>query len=321
MIYEYAMDPECLGTFNSFWQALSQFGVHHGRVLCECPTKWLKDVKKAIYDATGDDDYECAMLIERLKELEDSDWFVRRASEKLDQSKDSWFEKILPEHQRMPFRGVICNGPKAANGELVLTKYDLRDENPNWYVDPTPQVARTAGDIARAFAPLGRRAADLLIIDPYFGQKPHDFLSIPAIISSSHCNESPLKRIEIHTVFEPGKPNSKSVTEIEKSITHALKVEFCNLLPKDLPQLSVTIWERSVAGDAFHDRYLLTNIGGVGITVGLDVGKQDERLNEDTTIFRLGPELFLLRKSQFDRHSVEHKRLAKKYKWVKDVVV
>ncbi len=312
MIYEYAIDPKCLSEFNTFWQALNQFGIHHGRVLCTCPKKWLRDVRKAIYDAAGDDYVERDKMIDRVEELQHSGWLITRALSKPDDSANSWIERILPEHRRMPFHGIICNGSEN-DVDCILTKYDLNDKNSNWYVDPTPQVTRTATDIAFAFAPLGRLSSDLLIIDPYFGEKPHNFSSIPEIVQASHCTERPLKRVEIHTVSN----RKGGIAATKKSVRHALSVEFRASLPAELP-IRVSIWECKEKGDVFHDRYLLTDLGGVGITVGLDVGQEDVRSNEDTTMFRLGRELYERRKAQFDRSSTLH---WEEYKFIDDIIV
>ena len=148
----------------------------------------------------------------------------------------------------------------------MLTKYDLRDANPFWFVDQTPLVQRTANDIARAFAPLGRISTDLLIIDPFFGEKPHDFASIPAIIEASNCEQTPLQRVEIHTVHEPHNSKRKRLAEIRKSIKHALCAAFQNRVPSSL-KIRVCIWETVTDGDDFHDRYILTNLGGVGVSL------------------------------------------------------
>lgn len=252
------------------------------------------------------------MLVDRLEEIMHSGWLIRRPESAFDHEKKHWVEKVLPEHQRKAFRGIICDGPKEL--DCVLTKYDLNDKNPCWYVDPTPQVKRTAGEMAMAFAPLGQISTDLLVIDPFFGEKPQDFSSIPAIIAASHRGQTPLQRIEIHTVGH----RKSGVVSTRNSVRHALSVEFRNQLPKDSPPIRVSIWERLETGDVFHDRYLLTNLGGVGITVGLDVGQGGVRANQETTMFRLGPELYQRRKSQFDRMSACHQE---EYRWIEDIMV
>jgi len=302
MIYEYAIDPEC--DQNTLWQALSQFGIHRGRILGECPSNFRKKLKKAIQVAAGEDYDERDRLVAQFEQMLDEGWFIKRQGQEsaYNNSKDTWIQKILPGHKRQPFRGLICDGPKEL--DCVLTKYDLRDANPFWFVDQTPIVQRTADDIAQAFAPLGRISTDLQIIDPYFGENPHGFASIPAIIDVSNCEHTPLQRVEIHTVHEPGR---KDVSKIKNSIEHALGTEFRRTLPKSLP-IRVFIWETVTDGDGFHDRYILTNLGGVGVSMGLDVGKNDGFGSHKNTIFLLSPKLYQLRKDQFDTDSVLHKR-------------
>jgi len=303
MIYEYAIDPEC--DQNTLWQALSQFGIHRGRILRECPSNFRKKLMKAIHLAAGDDDVERDILVAQFEQMLDEGWFIKRPVSAYDPSQDTWIQRILPEHQRQPFRGLISDGPKEL--DCVLTKYDLWDTNPFWFVDQTPLVQRTANDIAQAFAPLGRISTDLLIIDPFFGEHPHDFASIPAIIEASNCEQTPLQRVEIHTVHEPLNSKRKGMAEIRKSTEHALGTEFRSRLPKAL-RIRVSIWETVPDGDDFHDRYLLTNLGGAGVSLGLDVGGNDRLGNHKNTIFLLSPKLYQLRKDQFDRDSVQHKR-------------
>ncbi len=303
MIYEYAIDPHC--DHDTLWCALSQFGIHRGRILCECPADWRAQLKEAIHAKAGDDDIARKILVARFEQLLDEGWLLKRPVSAYDDSKPRWIEKITPEHRRQGFRGLICDGPKKLN--CVLTKYDLQDSNRYWYVDQTPLIQRTADDIAQAFAPLGRISTDLLIIDPFFGEHPHDFASIPAIIEASNCEQTPLQRVEIHTVHEPHNSKRKGVLEIRNSIDHALGTEFRSTLPKSL-RIRVFVWETVNEGDSFHDRYILTNLGGVGVSMGLDVGKNDGLGSHKNTIFLLSPKLYQLRKNQFDTDSVLHKR-------------
>lgn len=306
MIYEYAIDPE--SSSELLWQALTQFGIHRGRILCECPSNFRKKLKKAIYAAAGGDDIERNCLVAEFEKMLDEGWVVRRGISAYDHSQETWLQRILPEHRRQPFRGLICDGPKEV--ECALSKYDLRDANEFWFVDQTPLVKRTANEIATAFAPLGRISTDLLIIDPYFGEKPHSFESIPAIVAGAACQQTPLERVEIHTVHEEFKKDGKSLSEFVRSIKHAMGTAFRSQLPEG-PPLRVCIWERLKGGDAFHDRYVLTNLGGVGITLGLDVGgeRKADFENHMNTMFLLSPPTYRRRKDQFDTESVEFKRL------------
>jgi hypothetical protein len=303
VLYEYAIDPE--SDPNTLWCALSQFGVHFGRILCECPPNFRKKLRKAIYTAAGADEIERDMLISRFERMLDQGWFVRRPASDFDASQENWISRILPEHNRDPFRAMIWSGEK--NRDDVLTRLDLHDENPYWFVDQTPVVARTAGAIANALGPLGKISADLLFVDPFFGEKPHDFSSIPEIIRVSHCDHMPLQRVEIHTVHEANNTKRKRVDEIKKSVAHALGTEFRSAIPRQF-KIRVCIWETAAGGDDFHDRYILTNLGGVGISLGLDVGSGDRLGSHKNTIFRLSPRLYQRRKDQFDTESVAFKR-------------
>ena len=303
MIYEYAIDPQC--DHNTLWCALSQFGIHRGRVLCECPADWREQLKKAIHAAACDDYIEQKILVARFEQLLDEGWLIKRPVSAYDDSKPTWIERIRPEHVRQRFRGLICDGPKKLN--CILTKYDLQDSNQYWYADPTPLVPLTADDIAQAFAPLGKISTDLLIIDPYFGEDPHSFESIPAIIEASNCEQTPLQRVEIHTVHATNRIKRKEVSDIRNSIGHALGTEFRSRLPKSI-LIRIFIWETVTDGDAFHDRYILTNLGGVGVSLGLNVGKKEALQTNMNTVFLLSPKLYQLRKDQFDTDSVLHKR-------------
>jgi hypothetical protein len=303
VLYEYAIDPE--SDPNTLWCALSQFGVHLGRILSECPSSFRKKLRKAINAAAGDDEIERNMLISRFERMLDQGWLVRRPTSDYDGTKETWISRILPEHAREPFRALIWSGGKVRDD--VLTKHDLSGENPYWAIDQTPVVARSAGGIANAFAPLGRISSDLLFVDPFFGEKPHDFSSVPEIIRVSQCEHMPLQRVEVHTVHEAHNSKRKRVDEIRRSVEHALGKQFCSTLPHQL-QIRVCIWETVADGDDFHDRYVLTNLGGIGISLGLDVGANDRLEKHRNTIFRLSSRLYQRRKEQFDTESVAFKR-------------
>ena len=159
----------------------------------------------------------------------------------------------------------------------------LDETHPLWNVSRSRIVPRVAREMAACVAPLLRVCKEVLFIDPHFGpenprhRRPlEEFL---AVILKGRDGVPPT-RIEIHTSDE-----AKALF---------FKDECEQRLPDIIPEgMSVRLvrWRQREGGEKLHNRFILTDRGGVRFGVGLDDGEDGETdevelLGEATYQFR-----------------------------------
>jgi hypothetical protein len=137
--------------------------------------------------------------------------------------------------------------------------------------------------MAARVAPLLRAAMEILFIDPHFGPENIRYRRpLEAFLSAifDQRGGEPLKKVEIHTSA--------------KSEALSFKNECERRLPPMVPQgmiLRLVRWRQRDSGEKLHNRYILTDRGGVLLGVGLDDGKPEETddivsLDDATSKFR-----------------------------------
>lgn len=282
MIHEYAVDPDALSSFNEIWQALEQFGVAHGRVLVQCPKTWwktvtenLKNAERVLHPA------EYKSLEERCFRLKEAKKIIRRKNLKYDGEKP-FVEALATEHADRPFRAVL-QIERATTGPIpVLSRLDLHDSNPLWKVRRSQAVPRTAVALADVVAPLLRISTDFLIVDPYFGSKPEEYPSLVKMLQGAAAQKASLKRIEIHT----------RVIGTAIFIQDKARTAIVPRLPPGT-EIKVFQWKERVGGERLHDRFILTDRGGISSSYGWDSGEPGQStevslLDDDSYLFRWG---------------------------------
>jgi hypothetical protein len=288
MIHEYAVDPEALASFNEIWQALEQFGVAHGRVVVQCPKKWWSIVKRNLDAAESVlHPREYKSLEERCFRLKESRKLIYRKNLAFDGEKP-FVEALAAEHADRPFRAVVQLQPSAQTSIPVLSRFDLHDGNPLWKVCRSQAVNKNPDALARVVVPLLRISADLLFIDPYFGSKPQDYQSFLRMIQMAAEQNCTLQRIEIHT----GIKGTAAFIQ-DKART--------SIMPRLPPETEIKVfqWKERHGGERLHDRFVLTDRGGMLSTYGWDSGDP----GQTTEVSLLDEDSYRLRWTQYQRET------------------
>jgi hypothetical protein len=135
-------------------------------------------------------------------------------------------------------------------------------------VSTSSVIPRKAHEIAVCVALLLQSCHEILFIDPYF--RPYDIRhrrpleAFLAAVIDKRQGTSPT-RIEIHTG--------------DNASAHYFREECERRLPSIVPQgmrVRIVRWRPREGGELLHNRYILTDIGGVSFGVGLDDGADGE---------------------------------------------
>lgn len=263
MIHEYAVEPELVATWVDRQVGryfIEKFGLGQPRIVSRYPKRW----KKLVWDAFGGGN---ELDRKRLEEL------VARLSETMVKRRDSvwnpdagWAANTEEEHRRVPFHAILARtNPRGLGHVLVADEVD--DTTALWAIARGRTVPRTAADMAAAVGSMLRSAETVVFVDPHFGpgkrhrQPLEAFLR--AVADGRPCDVP--RRIEVQCAADgDGRATPEFFREQCQNRLHGcvppkLRVEIVRLCQRD-------------GGERLHNRYILTDLGGVTFGVGLDEG-------------------------------------------------
>jgi hypothetical protein len=258
MIHEYAVEPEVLSRWQNFRYFSENFGVSRGRLISEFPKEWVKRVYESL---EGCKDIEKSTIIQRLKHLKETALLPRRYQGH-DWNNGAWIDNAVTEHLKTSFRAIIAvANPKSF--DFVRCGDDLDETDPLWRAETECRIERTATQMAECAATLLRASSKIRFVDPYF--EPND----PRFTN-------PLKEFLRRALTDRGKAGLRNIeyhTSNRATRAHILNAAarnwawFRGLLPRGL-RLQIVQWHK----DDMHNRFILTERGGMKFANGLDEG-------------------------------------------------
>lgn len=283
MYRDYALDPEALVVPYTVGVLNNAFSWAQGRTIAEYPRKWQNKVLAAINASSLPpvarkrvEDWAFRMVMQRL---------VIPRQDRYDERR-TWLQNAQDEHVRRPFKRIVSRtcDPEPAD---FLSIERLRDGEARW-PDSSGHIPRRAQDFAEALANLLLRSADVLFVDPYFDPRKRRFRNqIEAMIRTFCTDRQPsvTTRIELHTSIERffDRNDAPTLAEVARVAT-LLKTDCETQLPKCIPggfRLTLHLWKELAKGHQFHNRFVLTNLGGVKFGHGLDEGDPDRDEHDD----------------------------------------
>ncbi len=285
MIHEYAIEPEAVVEWASkrlrCRYIMENFGEGHPRIMTRFPKKWVKQC----LDSQSLDDNTRKNLLELVFHLKKC--AVRRSEPPYDPA-CSWMENTEKENQRYPFRAILATS-SLNNLDNVLLSHEIGDwqDSPLWQNQRQLIIERTAESMVKTVAPLLQKAREIHFVDPHFTPSAKRFVQpFAAMVKAAvQCPAYPSKeRIAYH------------VSDKWKFDTF---YEDCQkYLPARIPvgvKIQFKRWSQRSGGDNLHNRYILTDLGGISFNIGLDTGHKGE-IEEITLLIR---ELWAKRWSQY----------------------
>lgn len=284
MLQEYALEPELLNNWPNFRYFIEKFGPSKGRLISEYPIHWKSLVYKSLASCP---DREKKMIEVKLQKLDKH--FFRSRMRDLEPTLN-WLSNALSEHSREPFHAIIAKQNPQNHRQVLESEY-LDETHPLWVIETQKEIKRTASEMGSCIKPLLQWSQEFVFVDPYFfglggGGNRHlrpleEFLKI--IIANRTPNFS-VKRLEYHT------SDRIAADQFENR---------CNtVLPRIIPQgllLDIIIWPQG----SLHNRYVLTERGGVSFGMGLDDCDYGNSIENDDVIL-LDQPLF---QTQWNRYS------------------
>lgn len=274
MIYEYALEPELVATWTDrreFRYFVERFGLGQGRVVSRYPKRWTRLVWEA-FDGTGDlDRKRLEELLARLSER-----MVRRRDARWDPALAGWLANAERENGRRPFHAILARANPRGHPSVVVGADVDEDSVPRWAVPRGLSVPRKAAAMADAVAPALRCSSIVIFVDPHFGpERPRHRRPFEAFLERILRQRPghPPNRVEVHT--------SAVGTGTESFFRGECQARLRRCIPEGM-RIVVRRLHQRTGGEMLHNRYILTDLGGVAFGVGLDDGDDGE--NDDLTL-------------------------------------
>ena len=276
MYKEYAVEPTLICSFDRFRAVIDgKCGWYHGRLIAEYPRSW----KRLVYDA-------CALCKDvekkRIEERLQAGSFLVKREGALPPENGPWISSALAEHARLCFSAVIADGtyhnhPDIHDGRLIT------ESDTAWQV-PSGIVPRAVDDYVNAASLLLMNSSRILFIDPHFKPQERRFTdtlrALLEVAVAGGYKRSVLAQFELHLLSVPPPKDTDAPREYSLRLRKLAE----SYLPKFVPtgqSLSVFIWGRredtrtgQAVGERFHNRYILTELGGINFGIGLDAAHE-----------------------------------------------
>jgi len=280
VIYEYAVEPSLLNTWNDFRYFVEQFGVSRGRLISRYPGKWERMVHESLSSCSP---IEKAKIVERLMRIQDR--MITRQS--VWNPQKEWLPNAEDEHGRKPFRAILARTNPRAQG-FVLEGQTVNEDHPLWQVQVSLHTARSPEEVAACVGPLLSISRRIVFVDPYFRSNNYEYRTLFAVL------------LELAVRGRFSDPPSLGIfTSMKSGPNEQFLLDECRkFLPDVIPagiQVAVTLWSQRLDGEEIHNRYILTDRGGVKFGNSLRQG--DTGTTDDINL--LGDDQYKLRAEQY----------------------
>ena len=269
MLFEYAVEPELAATWvepRTGRYFIDSFGIGSPRLMSRFPKRWRRrvwDAWQAMEKTNGRDVDRRRRRMETLIQHLSSAMVQRRRA--VWDAEGSWMENALG--QEVPFHAILARHNPTGDPR-VLVADELDESTAGWVAPHGRAVARRAETIADAVGGMLRIATDIIFVDPYFAPGRRDFVRVIAACVRAGCKGRAVGPATVR-IFS---------SDREANGTHEYFWAECReCLPREFPAGREVVIRRlgeRAGGEKLHNRYILTELGGVSLGVGLDESRE-----------------------------------------------
>lgn len=256
MIYEYAVDPRIAASWFEMDKARffkAEIGIGKPRIVSLYPSTWDKLVWREFVRSGQRNDLDMNKMQAVLNYM--CYRAVRRSDRNWDSSK-SWLENAETEHGTTPFDAIISkDNPR--NHERIICVDSIDDDTPMWCQRRQVSVRRDAKTLERYVSPMLRIATRIVFVDPYLGTQKRYLRTMRCYLRAIQRGVSDVK----------GYPDIE-LCRAEKR-QGFVRSRLAEIIPSQLEVVVRTLAERD-RGEALHNRFILTDNGGLCFSHGLD---------------------------------------------------
>lgn len=267
MFKEIAIDPIAVATsFREFSYVVEKCGISEGRLIAAFPSKW----KRAVFEAAQHHlrgKVELKKIEERLHKLPATSlWFRGRSG---DGCREDWLAAAVVEHGRWPFEAIVAS--KLLDVPGVVAVSDLDGEHSCFQPNRQWHVKREAVSMADCCGPVLSAARHIKLIDPHFDAGATRFRK-PFLEFLRRAR--PGARVDI---FRGDREDSGHMVQRLNQALAGMKPEGVEVRLFLRPQ------------EPMHNRFVLSEIGGLTFQIGLDDQDSGSRPTDLVTLLEREP--------------------------------
>lgn len=293
MIYEYAIDPEFLidlADKSDLCLLLRlYFGWGNPCVISGHPAGLLKEVngiiKKNIENANSDKQI-ASLQKKKSKVTELGNIFIQNHTKRYNAA--AWSGDFGPEHARHPFHGILASRNFSCNcPHINIDK--LRDEITCsiYHHEKGLHVKRQPDKLCDAIKPILQNSSQITFIDPYFFPAESRYYDaykryLSVVGSVNHIRSESSRNIYI---ICSGKKEGKNYSPPQEF--KQICIDYLNdIVPSGLKLIVYRVKDRQ---QELHNRYILTDIGGISFGHGTDCSRDIQDSEDDIFLLDKGP--------------------------------
>ena len=256
MIYEYAISPQLMTDLRDMNFFRSSLGSEYGRLVSDIPRKkWARLARRAILESDNRDVAK-KKLAASLDQL--SRHAVYRRNTAPEVFSEVWLNHALAAHADRPFRAILTD---SYDGDEICVLANDADypEDPLWMASIDNLTDRAAQQMIETIRPMLNCANEIALIDRNFNPEKYrwrPFVEELAMFLSNRTFSPAINKITFHVGDRITSNHIELLcrTHIARNLPASMRIDF-------------HIWP----WDELHDRYVLTDLGGVKFGIGLDI--------------------------------------------------
>ena len=255
MIFEFAVSPELFTDWRDVRFLEESFGKDKGRLISEIPRKKWKPLVLQAINKSGNGPVMRSSMKRAANRLIKKALYTRQTTPEMEASE--WIAAAIAAHEQRPFRGIIVDTYDGDRDDVLTNNIGLAD-HPLWQIPKDESVNREAVNMIGVIQSVLDCAGEVVLVDRNFRPDQQRFRNVLVRIMislSTRLHGPRIRKIEYHVGDDISKVHLE--TQCRSCIG--------TLIPAGMT-LEIIVHPR----DELHDRFVLTDIGGVSFGQGLD---------------------------------------------------
>jgi len=280
MIHEYALEPSVLSSWaankRDYAEFLREYGLGTPRIFSSFPKKKTSKLRSYLLQFSPPEDQSLhgQRYLEMVTKLIES--IVLR--EIPDYPTNDWTEVVTAENERAPF-GVVLSSDNIDTNRSI-TSANMYGPDSIWNHPVQLNIQRTNQGMMDAISDSIRLATKHIVIVDTFGWTP-EAISFVQFLINSISNNRVNETVPCITLFYKEKRGgvnagggSPSAGHVKSQIEQGINNRIANM------GLNVTELREMPGNDVFHNRCILTELGGVITGHGIGVSGEEQHTDE-----------------------------------------
>jgi hypothetical protein len=283
MIKTFAIEPDAIKDAE-VCAHFRYFGFDKGRIIGAIPNEWVNELMRALSEIDATRELRIRIHVEELMKT--------GAIQRLPgiSTKTTWIETAIATSHDF-IQGIIVKSKNENVDKRLLDGSDLGNAGSLWDVPSHLIIIKNAKEMAQQVEVFVRHAKLIRFIDPYYCAESRYLSFVRECVDIRR--QWPFKSrlcLEFHFLAKPrgnrrdlDSIGSETSAEFDKCFDGTIRSIRSRMQPRDSCTFFQWVDSKFDGADRFHERYLLTELGGVEFGGGLD----SKRGKETTSVSRL----------------------------------